>query len=190
MRQTFVSEFDDIHYVRLVCDGETDAFAHIVRRYQRMVFTTVVKIVDSHQDAEDITQEIFIKVFHSLSKFQGKSEFSTWLYRIAYNTTISEMRRRRRSFISLDERLPDTEIEDAIEAASAWQKEAILEQVLKMLNPSDAQLVMMYYFERRPVKEISGISGLGESNVKVRLHRIRNFMNAEINKLLDDANKG
>jgi RNA polymerase sigma-70 factor (ECF subfamily) len=185
-----VSGLDDIEYVRLVCGGDTEAFGHIVRRYRRMVFTTVAKIVDSRHDAEDITQEIFIKVFRSLNRFRGQSEFSTWLYRIAYNTTISEVRRRRRDFVSLDERLPEAEIEEGIDHISTEERAAMLEQVLKMLNPEDAQIVMLYYFDGRSVKEISGISGLGESNVKVRLHRIRNFMNAEINKLLDDGKKG
>lgn len=184
MRQTEVSVFEDIYYVRLVRDGQTEEFAHIVRRYQRMIYGMVARIADTPQDAEDITQDIFIKVFQSLHKFRGQSEFSTWIYRIAYNTTISAVRRRRRNFVVLDDHIPDMNIADEIADTSAGEREALLERVIKMLHPADAQIVMLYYFQSLPVKEISAISGLGESNVKVRLHRIRNYMNAEINKLI------
>lgn len=87
LRHTGMADFDDIYYVRRIKDGHTDAFVHIVRRYQRMVFTIVSKIVSRKVEAEDITQEVFIKAFQSLNKFREESEFATWLYRIAYNTT-------------------------------------------------------------------------------------------------------
>ncbi len=182
-----MEESDDIYYVRRVREGDTDAFGHIVRKYQRMVFTTVVRIVDSHHDAEDITQEIFIKVFQSLGRFRGQSEFSTWLYRIAYNTTISEVRRRRNKFIRLDDDLPDTEITEDIDTLYLHQRAEILETVLKKLSPDDAQLIMLYYYNKQTIRNIAGIAGLSESNTKVRLHRIRNFINVEINKLLADG---
>ena len=84
--------------IKRVKAGEIRAFSAIVSNYQKMVFTIVLKIVENREDAEDITQEIFIKVYKSLDKFKEESEFSTWLYRIAYNTTITEIRKKRISY--------------------------------------------------------------------------------------------
>lgn len=190
LRHISVTTYDDTYYVSRVRGGDTDAFAHLVRKYQRMVFTTAAKITGSQHDAEDISQEVFIKVFGSLGKFNGGSEFSTWLYRIAYNTTVSEVRRRRRDFIRIDETLPETEIEDGANAPDAIANHTrtdILESVLKTLAPEDAQLIMMRYYAKFTVAEVSAISGLSVPNVKVRLHRIRNYISMEISKLSKDG---
>ncbi len=187
MRHTGMTNFDDIHYVRLIKNGDTNAFVHIVRRYQRMVFTIVNKIVSHTQDAEDITQEIFIKIYQSLDKFRGDSEFSTWLYRIAYNTAVTEVRKTKREFVSFEdmaEKIPDGEIADHIEESSTEQRLQYLDLVLNQLNPEDAFLITLFYLNNESVQDISLISNLSASNVKVKLHRIRKFMNSEINKLI------
>lgn len=183
-----MTEFDDIYYIRLVRNGNTNAFGHIVQRYQRMVYTTVAKIVETREEAEDITQEVFIKVFQSLDKFRAESGFSTWLYRIAYNTTITAVRKQRANYISLDDitqKYPDDELSDEIDSFNTEEQLHYLDTVLKMLPPEDAQIITLYYLNNSSVNEISGISGLSSSNVKVKLHRIRKFMNFELNKLID-----
>lgn len=187
IRHIGMTSFDDIHYVRLIKQGNTNAFVHIVHRYQRMVFTIVNKIVSNTNDAEDITQEIFIKIYQSLNKFRGDSEFSTWLYRIAYNTAITEVRKTKREFVSFEdmaEKVPDHDIEDRIEDSSTEERLQYLDLVLKQLNTDDAFLITLFYLNNQSMLEISEISGLSLSNVKVKLHRIRKFMNSEINKLL------
>lgn len=187
IRHTGMTSFDDIYYVRLIKEGDTNAFVHIVRRYQRMVFTIVSKIVTNTEDAEDITQEIFIKIYQSLAKFRGDSEFSTWLYRIAYNTAITEVRKTKREFISFDdmaEKVPDVEISDTIDDLNTEERLEYLDAVLKQLNPEDALLITLFYLNNQSVQEISEISNLSQSNVKVKLHRTRKFMNSEINKLI------
>lgn len=187
IRHIGMTSFDDIYYVRLINDGDTNAFVHIVRRYQRMVFTIVSKIVINTEDAEDITQEIFIKIYQSLSKFRGDSEFSTWLYRIAYNTAITEVRKTKREFLSFEdmaEKIPDHDISDHMEDSSTEERLQYLDLVLKQLNPEDAFLITLFYLNNHSVQDISQISNLSPSNVKVKLHRIRKFMNSEINKLI------
>ena len=182
-----MTSFDDIYYVRLINAGDTNAFVHIVRRYQRMVFTIVSKIVINTKDAEDITQEIFIKIYQSLSKFRGESEFSTWLYRIAYNTAITEVRKTKREFLSFDdlaEKAPEHDISDHIEESGTEERLQYLDTVLKQLSPEDAFLITLFYLNNQSVQDISQISNLSPSNVKVKLHRIRKFMNSEINKLI------
>jgi len=182
-----MADFDDIYYIRRVQDGHTEAFVHIVRRYERMVFTIVNKIVINRADAEDISQEIFIKVYQSLGKFREESGFATWLYRIAYNTTISELRKRKHVFTAIEDNfdnIPDEEITDKIDEVKTEDKLLYLDSVLKKMSPDDALLISMFYLNSHTINDISQITGNSVANVKVKLHRIRKFMNFEINKLI------
>ena len=182
-----MADFDDVYYIRRVQDGHTEAFVHIVRRYERMVFTIVNKIVINRADAEDISQEIFIKVYQSLNKFREESGFATWLYRIAYNTTISELRKRRHEFTAIEDNfdnIPDKEITDKIDGINIEDKLLYLDIVLKKMSPDDALLISMFYLNSQTINDISLITGNSVANVKVKLHRIRKFMNFEINKLI------
>ncbi len=182
-----MTDFDDIHYISRIRNGEVNAFVYIVRRYQRMIYTIVAKIVNNNTDAEDIVQEIFIKVYQSLDKFRGDAGFSTWLYRIAYNTAITEIRKSNK-IISMNDNdlniISDTEIDNSIEDISSEERLQYLDQVLKKLPADDAMLISMFYLNEYSIQDICTITGLGLSNVKVKLHRIRKFMNFEINKLI------
>lgn len=180
---------NDLHYIRLVLNGNIEKFLHLVRRYDKMVFTTINKIVQRKDLAEDLTQEVFIKVFKSLDRFQENSEFSTWLYRIAYNTTISELRKKEYKHYQLEinyDNIADTEIDDTIEYIDTETQLKHLNTVLASMPKEDALLITLFYFNEQTIKQISQISGYTESNIKVKLHRIRKFMNYEINKLMEN----
>ena len=174
-------------YIRRVKAGDFKAFSHIVSDYKQMIFTIVFKIVNNREDAEDISQEIFIKVFKSLDSFKEESEFSTWLYRIAYNTTLSEIRKRKIIFSSFDNdfsKLKDEELNENIEDFATEERIFYLEQALKTLPAEDALLITMFYLDNQSIEEIGRISNLTQANVKVKLHRIRKKLAIEINKLM------
>jgi len=179
---------DDLFCVQRVKAGDIQAFTTIVSNYQRMVFTIVLKIVDNREDAEDIVQEVFVKVFKSLNQFKEESEFSTWLYRIAYNTTISELRKRKLAYVSINDNLnaDDEPLTDDDELDSTDIKLQNLDEALKKLPPDEIFLVTLYYFEEQSIEAISKISALSVANVKVKLHRIRKKLALEINRLLQD----
>ena len=172
-------------YIKSVKAGDYKVFSNIVSEYQQMVFTIVLKIVNNREDAEDICQEIFIKVFKSLDSFKEESEFSTWLYRIAYNTALSEIRKRKIIFSSLDDIsiLKEEEINENIEDFALEERIFYLEKALKTLPAEDALLITMFYLDNQSIEEISLISNLSRANVKVKLHRIRKKLAIEINKL-------
>ena len=194
MRQTKTTSDNSImvnsnnqDYIQRVKAGDFKAFSYIVSDYQQMVFTIVFRIVNNREDAEDITQEIFIKVFKSLDSFKEESEFSTWLYRIAYNTTLSEVRKRKIVFASFDDdlsTLKDEEINENVEDLVVEERIFYLEQALKTLPAEDALLITMFYLDNQSIEEISRISNLSQANVKVKLHRIRKKLALEINKLM------
>ena len=182
---------NDLFCIQRVKAGDIQAFSAIVANYQKMVFTIVLKIVDNREDAEDIMQEIFVKAFKSLGQFREESEFSTWLYRIAYNTTISELRKRKLSYISINDNLDavNEPVDDEEELDCTDIKLQYLDEALKKLSPDEIFLVTLYYFEEQSMEAIGRIGNLSVANVKVKLHRIRKKLALEINRLLEDEYK-
>lgn len=169
--------YDDRYYIERINKGDTECFACLVDKYSRQVFTLIVKIVWSREDAEELTQDAFIKVFHSLPSFKGDSAFSTWLYRIAYNTAISQVRKKKYEFLSIDDDDWNRVSEEAVTAALGntdnEEQLVLLDKALAQLPPNERGLIHLFYFEEKTVEEIASISGLSESNVKTKLHRIR-----------------
>jgi RNA polymerase sigma-70 factor (ECF subfamily) len=178
----------DLFYIQKVKAGDFRSFSAIVSKYQNMVFTIVLKIVENREDAEDITQEIFIKVFKSIQQFREDAEFSTWLYRIAYNTTLSELRKRKLFFTSIDDSL--ITINESFTEENNEEETEIklqyLDKAMKKLPPDEIFLLTLHYMDGRSVEDISKISNLTVSNVKVKLHRIRKKLAVEIQKLMHD----
>ena len=177
----------DHFYIQRVKAGDIQYFAYIVDKYKSMVMTVILKIIDNREDAEDITQEVFIKVFKSLEQYKEEAEFSTWLYRIAYNTTLSELRKRKIFFTSIEDGylFINETVEDKEKNCSNEEKLIALDKALKVLPPDEAFLVTLYYLDKQTVENISTISGISSSNVKVKLHRIRKKLAVEINKILE-----
>lgn len=167
---------DEQRLIRKVREGDVEAFAPLVERYSRPIFALVVGIVGQREEAEELTQDIFLKAYTRLSTFGGRSTFSTWLYRIACNTALSAVRSRRRRFALFDsdrsERLPDVPDEGELTALSEAQEQALL-AALDRLEADERALIQLHYYENRPLSECGEILSISESNAKVRLHRIR-----------------
>lgn len=186
LRLMGMSNLSDIECIQRIRMGDTHAFVHLVHRYQRMIFSLVLKMVDKEADAEDLTQEIFIKVYQSIPKFREDSKFSTWLYRIACNFCFSYMRRPIDNVLSLNEEITSSEdysdFEENMEQTTKEERMQWLDIVLKLLPAEELWIVTLYYKESMPLREISQITGIGESNVKVKLYRARKWMKSEIEK--------
>ena len=92
--------------IRRIVNGETDLYAILARQYGRVVYTLVSRIVGCAEDAEELAQDVFLKAFRNLHRFNGRSSFPTWLFRIAYNTAVSETRRRKRGWRTCPTAMP------------------------------------------------------------------------------------
>ena len=95
MRLNRQMENDELNIITRILSGKTDEFTYFLDTYGQQVYSLIVRIVRSEVDPEELTQDTFIKCFENLSSFNAKSSFSTWLYRIAYNTAISFTRKKR-----------------------------------------------------------------------------------------------
>ena len=175
--------------IQRILNGETELYARLADRYARAVYTLAARIVGSTEEAEELAQDIFLKAFEKLNRFRGRSAFSTWLYRIAYNSAISQARRKRPPSFGMDERtlanLPDSDADRLEEWVGKEERLDALTRAVERLEPEERALVTLFYYEEHSVGECAAITELTEGNVKVRLHRIRKklylLVNSEIN---------
>jgi len=175
----------DNFYIEKLLKGETDCFAPIVEKYSKQVFSLIVRIVGNREDAEELTQDAFLKVYKSLKSFRGDSSFSTWLYRIAYNIAISAERKQKNAFIHLDEAvIPDMEDEESDFDADTTDETLTdrLRRALEQLAPDDRAMITLFYMHNKSMQEIAVITGLTETNVKTRIFRLRKRLKILIEK--------
>ena len=179
MRQTKRMRETDETIIEQVLNGNRNAYALLVDQYKDRVFSLIIGIVRNREAAEELAQDVFVKAYSSLKKFRREAGFSTWIYRIAYNTAISETRKKKYIVKSFDEQLEKaasiqltTSEDEQIEENES--KHQLLEQALTTLPPEDKLILMLFYFEEKSVEEISKTTRLTTSNVKVKLFRLRN----------------
>lgn len=179
---------EDQLFIDRVLQGETDAYSMLVDRYKDMVFTLAVRIVRTAEDAEEVAQDSFMKAYKQLHTFKGGSKFSTWLYSIVYRTAVSKTRKKNLETVDVDDHVTDnyTTDADAPQAKELDQTEQskLVKQAINRLPELDALIITLYYMEESSVKEIEEITGLSESNIKVKLHRARKRLQEELEALL------
>lgn len=161
--------------VQQVLSGNTSAFSYFVETYQDMALTIAYRICGNVQDAEDVVQESFVKAYRNLHSFRSESKFSSWLYRIVYNTAVTHTRTRMwvsDSSIQFQNAQEASDFDTEMQIESAERTEMV-QQVLNKMPKGDALLLTLYYMEDNAVKDIAQITGLNESNVKVKLFRAR-----------------
>ncbi|MCP9236952.1 RNA polymerase sigma factor [Lewinella sp. JB7] len=150
-------------------------FQILYDRYSTKVYSKAVTMLHKASEAEDATQEIFTKIFLNLSKFQGQSKFSTWVYSITYNLCIDKIRRDKRVkdlFATEVDDPPDT-IEEVPDEALLSMQLTELQYVLSQLTEADRTLLLMKYKDGVKIKAIAGLLGKNESAVKMQLKRIK-----------------
>ena len=167
---------EEAHIIKEILNGKTEQYEYFLDRYGQQVFVLVDRIVSCQEDAEELTQDVFLKAFQQLSSFKAESSFSTWIYRIATNLAISAVRKKRNDVLRLDDsvfaNLSDTQVDEALEDESEEQMEH-LQRAMNQLEADERALITLYYLEEKPLAEVAFILGMTEGNAKVKLHRIR-----------------
>lgn len=168
--------------------GNRLAFRRLVEKYQNYVFTIALKILKRREVAEEVAQDVFLKVFNTLDSFEGKSKFSTWLYTIAYRTAIDVARKKQVHTQTLeDERTSnkkDDFHEDGLQRVSRQDLQQYLKAAIDQLDPLDASIITLYYLNEKMVKEIAEITGLTETNIKTKLYRLRDRLRETLTQQL------
>jgi RNA polymerase sigma factor (sigma-70 family) len=170
-----------------ILKGEQSAFAVLVEKYQNYVFTLVLRYTENREDAEEIAQDVFVKVYRSLADFRGDSKFSTWLFTITRTTCLSFLRKKKLETLSLDNERTGIQAENKESSFSAnlveqKSKHAMLNLAIAMLSPDDAQVLNLFYKGDQTLEEIGRIMGLEPNTVKVKLHRARQRLKDKLEK--------
>jgi len=173
--------------------GETAAFDILATKHQKRVLAVAYRITRNLEDAEDVTQTVFLKAFSRLDRFEGRSQFSTWLTRIAVNESLMLLRRRRRVTISLEEptqrdgsgalEVPD-QGPSPESVCSLNESRRFLLAALEFLRPSLRTVLILRDLRGYSEKEIAEALGVSSAAAKTRLHRARVALRASVADLL------
>ena len=174
--------------VKKARNGDTVALNYLLERYRDVAFSIAYRILRDNDDAEDIVQESFIKVFQSIGKFRNESKFSTWLYRIVYNESLRGQKKDDRlvsiDTYELDEIIEYPGIENALKNLMENERKKIIITALDKIHPNESLILTLFYLEEKSIKEIQTITNFSKSNIKVMLHRGRNNLYGILNRML------
>ena len=168
---------NDQPYITKVINGDANAFAYLVDNYKNMVFSLAFKMTKNREEAEEISQDTFIKAYKNLPKFKGDSKFSTWLYRIAYHTSLDNIKKNKNNNNTFEiNEITFNQIQSAetiLQGIARKERSKVMDKCLQKLPTEERSVIWMFYYDELSLKEIIEITGLSEANLKVKLHRAR-----------------
>ena len=179
------SEVADGELVQSALAGRESSFEELVRRYQRPIAAYVYRMIGDHDSALDLTQEVFIKVYNSLSRYRSEFKFSTWIYKIAHNAAIDHLRRGSAREQTLGDGPGSERAEVAVERRLSPEQESErnercseIELVVQTLPHAYRELIVLRHSNDLSYDEIAEVTGLPLGTVKNRLFRAREAMRA------------
>jgi RNA polymerase sigma-70 factor (ECF subfamily) len=183
------SKLSDIELIEQTLAGNQFAYADLVKRHQRFVFTLAMRFAKGREDAEEIAQDCFVKAYRSLASFQGQSKFSTWLYSIVYTTAMTFLRKKRVATDSIDDEGTFVQVEShesAYDTNNVENKSRsyYLNQAIEQLLPDDATIITLFYKGEQSLEEIAQTMGIETNTVKVKLFRARQRLKEKLERNL------
>ena len=171
-------QVEEIGWVDQALRGDRAAFGQLMHRYAGAVYNLTYRMLGSAEDAEDASQEIFLRAYTRLASFDRQRRFSTWLLSVGSNYCIDRLRRRRFSWLTLDDAafaLPSKE-RGPERIALDHEQQAIVQRALQQLPENYRMVTVLRYWSDLSYEEIANVTGLPESTIKTRLHRARHML--------------
>ena len=169
----------DIEIIDSITRGNTADFSLLINRYKDKAFSLLKRLLRNEMDAEEVLQDSFLKAYNSLKDFRQDAKFSTWFYRIVYNSGLtaiaSKKRKIEQEMTSIDENFDISSVDNQIYATSENVRTYIL-NIVDKLPLRNAIVVILFYVDGLSLNEISGVLGTSLVNTKVLLHRSRNVL--------------
>ncbi len=183
------SKLSDIELIVQTLSGDQSAYADLVKRHQRFVFTLALRFAKNREDAEEIAQDCFIKAYRSLALFKQESKFSTWLYTIVYTTAMTALRKKRVDTTSIDDEETYIQIENTpsgydVNNAENKSRSFYVDQAISQLTPDDATIITLFYKGEQSLEEIAQTLGIEANSVKVKLFRARQRLKEKLERNL------
>ena len=170
---------DETLLIRRILAGHKELFRQLAGRFAGQVLRMVASLIPSQEEAEEVTQDALLEAFQSLARFDARqANFQTWLMRIAYHTALKHYRQHHKTItvVEVDQHrldtIPDDETDILLDDIST-DRVTLMERAIDTLKPDDQMLLNLYYFDNRPIREISSITEHDESYLRSRLQWIR-----------------
>lgn len=186
-----MSQDQDTNDVRKVRAGDTEAFAGIVSRWQGPLVTLAYRFCRNREQALDMAQMAFLKIFRGLSQWRGEASFSSWMFAVATNVYRSETRKHRVHEIpleNLDRFFPAPSTRK--DRRDELDREAAVRHAVATLPEKYRDVLTLFYFHDQEVSQTADTLGLAEGTVKARLHRGRNLLRKKLGNLLGPTGSG
>lgn len=168
---------NDQHYINKVKEGDANSFTILVDNYKDLVFSLALKIMKNREEAEEVSQDTFIKAYRSLHNFKGESKFSTWLYKITYNNCMDRVKKISRSYNThtidevVENRIESTQ--NVLDSIERDERAQLMKECLNELPEDERTILWMFYYQELSLKEIIDVTSYSQANLKVKLHRAR-----------------
>lgn len=174
---------EDILCIERFLNGEQEGFEMLVKKYQNRVLNIVYSFIGRDRESEDISQEVFLKVYHNLASFKQRCQFSTWLYRIVVNTT-TDFLRKRKNFVSNEAAIEEapSAYDGPDEALLKKEKEALLEKALANVPLQFKAALVLKDIEGLSYTQIAQVLQCSIGTVESRIYRGRQFLRDELFK--------
>ena len=184
-----MSTLNDQYYIQQVLAGKSQAFEVLVDHYKNLVFSLTLRMLKNREEAEEAAQDTFIKLYKSLYKFKGDSKFSTWLYKITYNTCLDRLKKHKKApnIVYLDDftEYQLKSLENSLDTIDQKKRSETIKDCLYLLPSEDAFLLTLFYFEEHSLEDISKIMAINTNNLKIKLFRSRKKIAALLKAKLD-----
>jgi len=178
---------DEKALVARAVDGDQEAFRLLLREYQTAVYNLAFRILRGKEDAEDASQEVFVKVHKALHQYDPRYAFRSWIFRITHNLCIDMIRRRKPPALSINSPiatsegevewdLPDVDAVDPLEAVTALEEKNMIEEAIEKLGPTLRSAITLRHIEGLRYDEIAKILDIPLGTVKVRIFRARELL--------------
>ena len=179
--------------LRNAANGDAIAMEHLVKSHTNLAYTVAIRLLKNPQDAEEVVQDSFMKAFASLERFRKSSRFSTWLYRIVYNTALTKLGKQRPELFYgeefKNEKASFHHSNEGWDALLENDKLKYVERAMERLSEEDRLIFILHYNSGKTISEISGILDLKKSAIKMRLSRGRTLLKNELEVLLGNETK-
>lgn len=169
--------------------GDERGYRYLLEKYKSFAFSVAIQIVRKKENAEEVVQDSFIKAFKSISKFKNIGKFSTWLYKIVYNTSLTSIRGHKLYLDSVDQyeerafEIPDN-CKDGFDQLLDKDREHFIQIAISKLSETERLTATLYYVNQSTISEIEQITGWKTSTIKSRLFRGRQKLYYELSRIL------
>lgn len=178
----------DSYYIAKIKAGDPGAYSVLVNKYKKMSYNVALQLMRNPEDAEEVAQDAFLKAYQALDTYKGESKFSTWIYRIIYNTAISRLRKKKLDTRSIDDEYSASvnveSTQSAIKELRNGERRQYLNKALNKMCGEEKTILILFYLEENTIEEVCSITGLSNSNVKVKLYRARKKLYSNLEMIL------